>query len=129
MDSSVIFSGRQEKIRVRSNSTTHMHAFNKAMESSAVFYVPISMGFLIVETCFISAYYISTARELARMVGIRKVPISHHFSESISGVATIRCFNQEDLFLRRSLSVIDDYSRIAFHNSGTMERLANQWKN
>ncbi|TXG56118.1 hypothetical protein EZV62_017431 [Acer yangbiense] len=31
-----------------------MHAFNKAMESSAVFYVPISMEFLIFETCFIS---------------------------------------------------------------------------
>ncbi|KAI9170169.1 hypothetical protein LWI28_023632 [Acer negundo] len=71
----------------------------------------------------------STARELPRMVGIRKAPISHHFSESISGAATIRCFNQEDRFLRRSLSVIDDYPRIAFHNSGTMEWLANQWKN
>ncbi|TXG56117.1 hypothetical protein EZV62_017430 [Acer yangbiense] len=70
------------------------------------------------------AYYISTARELARMVGIRKAPILHHFSESISGAVTIRCFNQEDRFLRRSLSVIDDYSRIAFHNSGTMEWLS-----
>ncbi|KAK8978997.1 hypothetical protein V6N11_007457 [Hibiscus sabdariffa] len=41
-------------------------------------------------------YYITTARELARMVGIRKAPILHHFSESISGAGTIRCFNQED---------------------------------
>ncbi|KAK1576490.1 hypothetical protein Q3G72_014357 [Acer saccharum] len=70
------------------------------------------------------AYYISTARELARMVGIRKAPILHHFSESISGAATILCFNQEDRFLRRSLRVIDDYSRIAFHNYGTMEWLS-----
>ncbi|TXG56119.1 hypothetical protein EZV62_017432 [Acer yangbiense] len=70
------------------------------------------------------AYYISTARELARMVGIRKASILHHFSESISGAVTIRCFNQEDRFLRRSLSVIDDYSRIAFHNFGTMEWLS-----
>ncbi|BBG93935.1 Core-2/I-branching beta-1,6-N-acetylglucosaminyltransferase family protein [Prunus dulcis] len=31
------------------------------------------------------AYYITTARELARMVGIRKAPILHHFSESIAG--------------------------------------------
>ncbi|KAL6193023.1 hypothetical protein ACLB2K_034108 [Fragaria x ananassa] len=36
------------------------------------------------------AYYITTARELARMVGIRKAPILHHFSESITGAATIR---------------------------------------
>ncbi|KAK0573695.1 hypothetical protein LWI29_012187 [Acer saccharum] len=58
------------------------------------------------------------------MVGIRKAPILHHFSESISGAATIRCFNQEDRFLRRSLCVIDDYSHIAFHNYGTMEWLS-----
>ncbi|XP_031269972.1 putative ABC transporter C family member 15 isoform X2 [Pistacia vera] len=69
------------------------------------------------------AYYITTARELARMVGIRKAPILHHFSESIAGAATIRCFNQEDRFLMRSLGLVDDYSRIAFHNSGTMEWL------
>lgn len=57
------------------------------------------------------------------MVGIRKAPILHHFSESISGDSTIRCFNQEDRFLKRNLSLIDDYSRVAFHNSGTMEWL------
>ncbi|KAK4841924.1 hypothetical protein QYF36_012657 [Acer negundo] len=83
----------------------------------------LSIIFLMSEVAW-QAYYISTARELARMVGIRKAPILHHFSESISGAVTIRCFNQEDRFLRRTLSVIDDYSRIAFHNSGTMEWLS-----
>ncbi|KAK8617889.1 hypothetical protein V6N13_080793 [Hibiscus sabdariffa] len=68
-------------------------------------------------------YYITTARELARMVGIRKAPILHHFSESISGAGTIRCFNQEDRFMEKNMSLIDDYSRVAFHNSGTMEWL------
>ncbi|XP_073100803.1 putative ABC transporter C family member 15 isoform X2 [Elaeis guineensis] len=68
-------------------------------------------------------YYISAARELARMVGIRKAPILHHFSESIAGAATIRCFNQEDRFFMRNLSLIDEYSRITFHNSATMEWL------
>ncbi|KDP26754.1 hypothetical protein JCGZ_17912 [Jatropha curcas] len=69
------------------------------------------------------AYYITTARELARMVGIRKAPILHHFSESITGAATIHCFNQDDRFIRRNQSLIDDYSRIVFHNTGTMEWL------
>nr|POE85288.1 abc transporter c family member 3 [Quercus suber] len=68
-------------------------------------------------------YYITTARELARMVGIRKAPILHHFSESVSGAATIHCFNQEERFVTRTLSLIDDYSRITFHNSATMEWL------
>ncbi|KAH7515549.1 hypothetical protein FEM48_Zijuj10G0038600 [Ziziphus jujuba var. spinosa] len=70
------------------------------------------------------AYYITTARELARMVGIRKAPILHHFSESITGATTIRCFNQEDRFLMKLLSLIDDYSRVAFHNAATMEWLS-----
>ncbi|KAL6983834.1 hypothetical protein U1Q18_017208 [Sarracenia purpurea var. burkii] len=68
-------------------------------------------------------YYITTARELARMVGIRKAPILHHFSESLTGAATIRCFNQEDRFRQKNLGLVDDYSRVAFHNSATMEWL------
>ncbi|XP_061994727.1 putative ABC transporter C family member 15 [Rosa rugosa] len=70
------------------------------------------------------AYYITTARELARMVGIRKAPILHHFSESITGAATLRCFNQENRFLMKIMNLIDDYSRVAFHNYATMEWLS-----
>uniref|UniRef100_A0A5B7C2V6 Putative ABC transporter C family member 15 isoform X1 n=1 Tax=Davidia involucrata TaxID=16924 RepID=A0A5B7C2V6_DAVIN len=58
------------------------------------------------------------------MIGTRKAPILHHFSESISGAATIRCFNQEENFFVKNLSLIDDYSCIAFHNSATMEWLS-----
>ncbi|KAG6601577.1 ABC transporter C family member 3, partial [Cucurbita argyrosperma subsp. sororia] len=68
-------------------------------------------------------YYISTARELARMVGIRKAPILHHFSETVVGATIIRCFNQEDRFLRKTLKLVDDYSRVVFHNSTSMEWL------
>ncbi|CAL8993869.1 unnamed protein product [Prunus brigantina] len=70
------------------------------------------------------AYYITTARELARMVGIRKAPILHHFSESITGAGTLRCFNQGDRFLMKTKDLIDDYSRVAFHNYATMEWLS-----
>ncbi|XP_057748917.1 putative ABC transporter C family member 15 isoform X1 [Arachis stenosperma] len=70
------------------------------------------------------AYYITTARELARMVGIRKAPILHHFSESIAGAATIRCFNQEQIFMTKIKDLVDEYSRVAFHNYATMEWLS-----
>lgn len=73
--------------------------------------------------CTFQAYYITTARELARMIGIQKSPIQHHFSESISGALTVRCFNQEVRFLNKCLKVIDDYSRVTFHNTATMEWL------
>ena len=74
-------------------------------------------------TILLQNYYISAARELARMAGIRKAPILHHFSESIAGAPTIRCFGQEERFFLKNLSLIDDYSRITFHNSATMEWL------
>lgn len=74
--------------------------------------------------CILQAYYIATARELARMVGISKAPILHHFSESIAGVATIRCFNQQQRFYSKVMALTDDYSRVAFHNYATMEWLS-----
>ncbi|PRQ40019.1 putative xenobiotic-transporting ATPase [Rosa chinensis] len=69
-------------------------------------------------------YYITTARELARMVATQKAPILHHFSESIVGATTIRCFNQQNRFLTKSMNEIDDFSRVAFHNNATMEWLS-----
>ncbi|XP_071714451.1 putative ABC transporter C family member 15, partial [Rutidosis leptorrhynchoides] len=78
---------------------------------------------IIVISLWYQGYYITTARELARMIGIQKSPIQHHFSESISGASTIRCFSQELRFWNRCLNVIDDYSRVTFHNTATMEWL------
>ncbi|KAK3160951.1 hypothetical protein QOZ80_1BG0069220 [Eleusine coracana subsp. coracana] len=86
---------------------------------------PIFILFIIIisiSVCY-QAYYICSARELARLVGIKKAPVLHHFSETVSGAATIRCFNQGENFFRKSLKLIDDYSRITFHNSATMEWL------
>lgn len=73
---------------------------------------------------FLQVYYNTTARELARMVRIQKAPIVHHFSESISGASTIRCFNQEKVFSTKAMALVDDYSRVAFHNYATMEWLS-----
>lgn len=57
------------------------------------------------------------------MVGVQKAPILHQFSETIAGAATIRCFNQENRFFKKNLDLVDDYSRVAFHNSAAMEWL------
>lgn len=58
------------------------------------------------------------------MVGIQKAPILQHFSESFAGAATIRCFNQEEHFSKKNLTLVDDYSRVTFHNYATMEWLS-----
>ncbi|RLM92913.1 hypothetical protein C2845_PM08G15310 [Panicum miliaceum] len=86
---------------------------------------PIFFLFIIIITIstFYQSYYISSARELAKLVGIKKAPVLHHFSETVSGAATIRCFNQGENFFRKSLALIDDYSRITFHNAAAIEWL------
>ncbi|XP_020261320.1 putative ABC transporter C family member 15 isoform X1 [Asparagus officinalis] len=69
-------------------------------------------------------YYIPTARELARLSGIQRAPILHHFAESLSGAATIRAFGQEGRFTKANLILIDNHSRPWFHNISAMEWLS-----
>lgn len=69
-------------------------------------------------------YYIPTARELARLSGIQRAPILHHFAESLSGAATIRAFEQEDRCSKVNLGLIDSHSRPWFHNISAMEWLS-----
>ncbi|KAH9299842.1 hypothetical protein KI387_031524, partial [Taxus chinensis] len=68
-------------------------------------------------------YYIATARELARLIGIQKAPIINHFAESISGAPIIRAFDQESHFTDTNLTLLDDYSRARFHSSASQEWL------
>ncbi|PKA56340.1 ABC transporter C family member 9 [Apostasia shenzhenica] len=69
-------------------------------------------------------YYIPTARELARLSGIQRAPILHHFAESLAGAATIRAFGQKDRFANANLSLIDNHSKPWFHNVSAMEWLS-----
>ncbi|KAK9911291.1 hypothetical protein M0R45_035210 [Rubus argutus] len=69
-------------------------------------------------------YYIPTARELARLSGIQRAPILHHFAESLAGAATIRAFDQQERFSDANLSLIDNHSRPWFHNVSAMEWLS-----
>ncbi|XWS11330.1 hypothetical protein CRYUN_Cryun38cG0074500 [Craigia yunnanensis] len=78
----------------------------------------------VTATCiWYQQYYISSARELARLAGVCKAPIIQHFAETILGATTIRCFHQESRFLERNMILIDSYSRPKFHAAGAMEWL------
>uniref|UniRef100_A0A1D1XDX3 ABC transporter C family member 3 n=1 Tax=Anthurium amnicola TaxID=1678845 RepID=A0A1D1XDX3_9ARAE len=68
-------------------------------------------------------YYISTARELARLVGVCKAPIIQHFAESLSGSTTVRSFDQKSRFVGTNFCLNDAYSRPKFHNAAAMEWL------
>ncbi|CAM8990670.1 unnamed protein product [Rhodiola kirilowii] len=64
---------------------------------------------VIAASIWCQQYYISTARELARLVGVCKAPVIQHFAETISGSMTIRTAAMEWLCFR-----LDMLSSITF---------------
>ncbi|XP_044482656.1 ABC transporter C family member 3-like [Mangifera indica] len=79
----------------------------------------------VISTCiWYQQYYISSARELSRLVGVCKAPVIQHFAETISGTTTIRSFDQESRFQNTNMKLMDGYSRPKFHVAGAMEWLS-----
>ncbi|KAI4307897.1 hypothetical protein L6164_031024 [Bauhinia variegata] len=68
-------------------------------------------------------YYLPSARELSRLVGVCKAPVIQHFAETISGATTIRSFDQESRFQNTNMKLMDGYSRPKFNIAGAMEWL------
>uniref|UniRef100_A0A1D1YZ73 ABC transporter C family member 3 n=1 Tax=Anthurium amnicola TaxID=1678845 RepID=A0A1D1YZ73_9ARAE len=83
---------------------------------------PVFIVFIpVVATCiWYQQYYIATARELARLIGVGEAPVIQHFSESLSGSTTIRAFEHESRFMGTNLHLCDAYSRPIFHNAAAM---------
>ncbi|EPS73416.1 hypothetical protein M569_01340 [Genlisea aurea] len=67
-------------------------------------------------------YYLRTSRELSRLDSITKAPVIHHFSESISGVMTIRSFRKQHTFCDENVRRVNANIRMDFHSNG-----ANEW--
>lgn len=68
-------------------------------------------------------YYIASSRELTRLEQITKAPVIHHFSETISGVMTIRCFRKQEKFLQENVDRVNANLRMNFHNNASNEWL------
>jgi ABC-type multidrug transport system fused ATPase/permease subunit len=68
-----------------------------------LFLVPI----FIVYT-FIQRYYVATSRQLARLDSATKSPIFSHFSETLTGVSTIRAYESQQRFVKRMHKNMDD---------------------
>lgn len=60
-------------------------------------------------------FYINTSRELKRIESITKSPIYQHFSETLTGVATIRAFGDEIRFIMHNLEKIDENNKPFFY--------------
>ncbi|KAB1199134.1 ABC transporter C family member 3 [Morella rubra] len=68
-------------------------------------------------------YYLPSARELARLVGVCKAPVIQHFAETISGSTTIRSFDEDSRFSGANMKLTDAYCRPKFNIAGAMEWL------
>ncbi|KAJ7963673.1 ABC transporter C family member 3 [Quillaja saponaria] len=78
----------------------------------------------VIATCiWYQQYYLPSARELSRLVGVCKAPVIQHFAETISGSTTIRSFDQESRFQNTNMKLMDGYSRPKFNIAGAMEWL------
>ncbi|KAG1269716.1 hypothetical protein G6F68_000016 [Rhizopus microsporus] len=60
---------------------------------------------------YIQRYYLATSRELKRLDSVGKSPIYSHFQETISGVSTIRAYEQQRRFIFENENRLDDNQR------------------
>ncbi|PKA64568.1 ABC transporter C family member 3 [Apostasia shenzhenica] len=112
-----------------------MHRCASTDQSAVDVTVPFQMGLLasaiiqllgaivVMSQVAWETYYIVTARELTRLVGVRNAPIIQQFAETISGLATIRCFDKQLYFMSTNLQLIDAYLKPKFYNAAAMEWL------
>ncbi|KAF7132274.1 hypothetical protein RHSIM_Rhsim09G0006700 [Rhododendron simsii] len=68
-------------------------------------------------------YYLATSRELSRLDSITEAPVIHHFSETVSGVMTIRSFRTQEKFFQESVDKVNANLRMDFHNNASNEWL------
>lgn len=75
----------------------------------ALTYIPIFAMFL-----FIGQYFKKTSSEIKRLEGVTRTPVYNLFSETLSGLATIRAFCMRDNFIELNRRVVDANSNLYF---------------
>lgn len=71
---------------------------------------------------YIQRYYLRTSRELKRLDSVSRSPIYAHFQESLSGISTIRAYNQQKRFELENEWRVDANQRAYFPSIN-----ANRW--
>ncbi|KAG1554327.1 hypothetical protein G6F51_000001 [Rhizopus arrhizus] len=89
-----------------------------AFSTPAFLIVMIPLGVIYI---YIQRYYLATSRELKRLDSIGKSPIYSHFQETISGVSTIRAYEQQTRFIFENENRLDDNQR-AYYPSVSSNR-------
>ena len=66
--------------------------------------------------------FLTSSREITRLDSITKAPVIYHFSETVTGLETIRCFRKQEAFAQKSLDSVNTNMTMDFHNN-----TANEW--
>ncbi|XP_014489002.1 PREDICTED: ATP-binding cassette sub-family C member Sur [Dinoponera quadriceps] len=96
-----------------STSIKRLTFFVLLCSSSIIVNVAISLWFFFAAFLTICAYYIlqkfyrQSARQLQRLDGSTRGPVAAHFSETLSGLPTLRAFKQEDRFMEEAMKRLD----------------------
>ncbi|XP_057516666.1 ABC transporter C family member 3-like [Amaranthus tricolor] len=97
--------------------------FMVALMSTVAWQVLVIFIPLIFASIWYQQYYMPLSRELSRLSGVCEAPVIQYFSETISGITTIRSFDQESRFQPRYMKIVDAYSRPEFHKAAAMKWL------
>ena len=68
-------------------------------------------------------YYLATARELIRINGTTKAPVTNYVAETALGAVTIRAFRSVDRFFQNYLKLVDTDAALFFLSNASMEWL------
>lgn len=63
---------------------------------------------------YVGVLYLELSRELKRFESVTRSPINQHFTETLTGVTTIRAYGDERRFIIQNLKKIDDNNRPFF---------------
>eukprot|EP00250_Pteridium_aquilinum_P020540 c24855_g1_i1 orf=298-4842(-) len=67
-------------------------------------------------------FYLTSSREITRLDSITKAPLIYHFSETVAGIETIRCFSKEEEFVHKNFQNLNSNMKMDFNNNS-----ANEW--
>ncbi|XP_021719069.1 ABC transporter C family member 3-like [Chenopodium quinoa] len=78
---------------------------------------------LIFASIWYQQYYMPASRELSRLSRVCEAPVIQYFAETISGITTIRSFDQESRLQPTYMKIVDAYSRPEFQLAAAMKWL------
>lgn len=84
-------------------------------------YFVIAVAFVLIFYFFGALFYRSSAREVKRLDAILRSSLYSHFSETLSGLATIRAYRETDSFIKENQKRMDVENR-AYYLSITNQR-------